>query len=275
MKSSNNSWLKDLFEPLLKSFANQYYSPRTEFNKEAKEYVFENKDFIKDVREVRSELNIPKLNPDDDFRLIPIEQGTEIINVEDSGWVQRLSNEEFDRFDQKVKWLLQKYELPLNFRDPVEFYLLYRKKSKRTPLYNLGLFSQIIQNPNELKRIPLTTGEKKLIKQYVLDEYGERIKKDKKLKNAYKELLQSLALSKNKRRRMRTISTALKATNKPKRHVKYYDAVKGKDIEPLYTFEDLAPNLIDIDMKPEEAKRKAATLRKQKQRLKERHQPQS
>ncbi len=267
MRKSSSSWIKELFEPLLKAFADQYFTPRTEFNKEANAYVFTNEDFKKEVNEIRQVLQIPKLDPDEDFRLIPIERNTEVENVEDSGWVLRLTDEEFDRFDQKVKRLLQKYGLPLNFRNAVEFYLLYRKKPKWTPLYNLGIFSQIIQNPNELKRISLTTGEKKLIKQYVLDEYGEKIKKDGKYKKAYKELLQSLAQSKNKKRRMRTLNTALKATSKPKRKNEYND--KG-----LYTYRDLATDLTDKDMTDKETQQKANTLRKQKQRIKGRHQPQ-
>lgn len=263
----NKSILKGYLEPVLKKAADNYFSTRAELNKENRLLIFRDSYFKSQIKLIRKELSIPKLDPDSDLNLVSVGEDEEDMV---SRWVHNLTKTNYVKYDKRILSLLHVYNLPLNFHASIEFYLLYGIVPKTSPSYNPDLLDQILQFPDELKRIPLTTGEKKLIKQYVLDEYGERIKTDKKFKQAYNELMQGLALSKNKRRRMRTLTTALKATDKPKRHAKYYDDSLGKYVEPLYTFEDLAPNVIDDNMTQEEAKKKAATLRKQKQRLKQR-----
>lgn len=270
MSKSRQSWLKELFERLLKIFADKYYGSRAEFNREDLTYLLRDKTFQEDIRNIRKELKIPKLKPEQDLRFVPVDFGNENKDIEQSDWIHALSEQNFNAFDSKVKWLLSKYKLPLNFYDALEGYLLYRKKPK-TPVYNLGLVSQILLDPNELKRIPLTTSEKHLIKLYLLDEYGEKIMKDKKLRLAYQNLVQDLAVSKNKRRKLSNFKSALKALHKPQRHEKYYDDVEGQEIEPKFTFKDLAVKEYVKVNTESEATRKAALLRKQKQRLKDRY----
>ncbi len=265
--SNNISWqLKELLEPILKGFTAKHFGSRAVFNNEDWEYLFRSKTFKNDLRETRDELDIPKLKPEEDYRVIQVDYDGKNEEVSESDWVHSLTNEQFDKFDKKVKWLLDKNDLPLNFREYIEFYLLYGKKPKGTPKYNLGLFNQILKYSEELKRIPLTIGEKKIIKFYIRDVYGERIKKDKSLKKAYKELMQSLAQSKNKRRRRKSFSTAIKAVNKPKRKRIEYDKP-----EERYTYRNLATDLTNKDLNENETKKKAARLRKQKQRLNERY----
>lgn len=261
-KNSSGS-IKRYLEPFLKKVAEGYFGPRARFNREDKTYIFQDIDFENDIREARIDLHIPKLNLDDDFILMPVNEEDEEY---DSVWVNKIPKDQFDGFNKKIKWLLHKYNLPLNFRSSIEIYLMYRKKPKTTPLYNSGLLSQVLANPEELKRMPLTTQEKKLIKDYLRYQNG----KDQNLQSEFDKLLQGLAQSKNKRRQMRTFNSAMKASKKKRRH-KYHDYTKGKDVEPIYTFLDLAENLAKTEITDKQARQKAATLRKQKQRLKERH----
>lgn len=271
LKNKDISPLAKFLSLTVKSQMEKWFKVRKELNREIVAYLRAIGDFKADLRRVRKQFRIPKLSPKEDIREIPFEDSS----YEESDWLHGQKDSVQQSFHQEIEGLIKKYDLPQNFYDWLDYYILYGTPPF-APLYNPGLVQQIIKNPDEVSRIPLTSGEKKFLKQITGWMLGVKKRPNKDLKTTYKmvqsELQAFLATSKNKRRKFRTLSTALK-TSKVGRLRKEYDAVSKR-----ITYKDLIPDLYsekeEEKLLSDEKKLKntLAKLRKQRQRLKERTQ---
>jgi len=245
----------------------KWFKVRKGLNREIVAYLQTIGDFKSDLRRVRKQFKIPKLSPREDIKEIPLEDSS----YEESDWLYGQKDIVQQSFHQEIESLINKYNLPQNFYNWLDYHILYGTPPF-VPFYNPELVQQIIKNPDEVSRIPLTSGEKKFLKQITAWILGIKKRPNKDLRMTYKktqsELQTFLNSSKNRRRRFRTLQSSLQ-TSKQGQKEKYYDDVVGADIEEKITYKRLATDLYEkIDN--EELKKAANRLRKQKQRLKER-----
>lgn len=266
-KNAPISILGQSIENTLRDFADkEFFDTRKELNDEKITYLNLDKNLKNDVKAIRDKLNIPKLAPNED--IFTFEETEHSIGA-DSNWLFRSSPHSQNVFENEIDKLLEKYLLPKNFHDWLQFYILYNRKPPWKPLYNWDLLEQIIKDIDEPQRIPLTTKEKEFARwvfRYITKSKSGRPRKE--LRKAYNELLEALSKGKNSTRRARVLKQAIKTFDKGKIE-KYFDPVKGKDVVEKPTYKKLAVK-INIDATDLERDRLATTLRKQNQRLKKR-----
>lgn len=220
--------------------------------------------FREEIQNIREKLCITNLEPEKD-----------IINIDQenvgSDWLQyTASEEERKKFNAVITKLLHKYELGLNFKDWMECTVLYGDFSLWSPLYDFDLFEQLISNPEEARRIPLTTAEKKYLKQFfrkILNVSRSGLL-PKKYKTIFSDFCKILNLGTNSRRRMRSFDLAVK-TLKHGEVVEHIDTVtqektKGKIAHSIIVSEIDIPNEKDSH---NAEKKLIQNSRKQKERL--------
>ncbi len=273
IKKQKMSWsFKDLFGPILQTQMDyKWFNVRKNLNYEKALFLPISKEFNKDILSIKKEFNVPKLSPDKDYHLI---MNTE-IEFEDSDWLYGKPNLFINQWEERITELLHKYRLPVSFMDWVEWNILYGKP-KTYPHYNIETFSEIIKNPQEANRISLTTGEKKLLLEYLRFVIKSTKGKRKSiLKKSFIQLEKVINQSKNQRRRSRTLKTSMKTlkVGPLQRNVQEETYTRNKN---KLMYEDIIPNIFTIEEEIKIGpKRLNARLRKQKERLLKRHiQPQ-
>jgi hypothetical protein len=261
--NNNANWsLKDLLQILLKAKADyKWFGTRKVLNEESALFLPRSKEFTADVAVVRKEFNVPRLNPDKDYIVI----NNTGFEIEDSYWLSGKPTEFINRWEQRIKELIDSHHLPESFRDWVEMSILY-EKPKYYPHYNFEAILEILNNPQEANRIGLTTGEKEFIL-FVLRGaiQSTKGKRETTLKREYSILKGIIAKSKNTRRRLRTIKTSLKTLEMGTKKT-YFDEAVGSNVTHKTTSEDLATRIFK-----DETGEKAPLVRKQKERLLKRH----
>ncbi len=267
MKRNKNlpklSPLGELMQDAIKHEADtKYFGTRKELNRELSTYLKSDTGFKKDIKGLRKELSIPKLNSEKDVESFEYDN---YIDAE-SFWLRTQDKSTRDIFEKRINHLLVSYGLPIGFYDWMQYFVLYGQPPW-TPLYNTELPNDIMSNPDELQRIPLTTQEKKYVRRTVKNNVGIKGRPSKKAQSAYRSLLQALSMSKNKHRRIRNLTQSLKTGEIGTKRT-YYDSVDGKIQEKITSTIQAAEIYEHADN--DELKKKANTLRKMKQRLKER-----
>ena len=267
MKSKKNkiSPLAQAMQDFVRAFAdNEYFGTRKALNTESVAYLHEDKGFQEDLKAIRRRLKIPRLQHEYDV----VSYDTDENNIEAfSQWLYSEGKEV--QFDQEIEKLFVKYSLPKNFRDWLHWYILYRTKPPWTPFYNWDLLEQLVKDKGEAKRIPLTTKEKKLVKNaFRMVTKSKRGRPKREVAKAYKELIQVLDESKNTQRRSRTLKQGMKTLKKGKVE-KYFDPVTEKTIVEKPTYKKLAVQMKE-NINDKARDRLAATLRKQNERIKKR-----
>lgn len=260
--SQINLGLKDLMVILLQTQMDyKWFEVRKHLNEESALFLPKSKEFKADLAVFLKEFDVPKLNIGEDYTVIH----TSEYEIEDSTWLGGHSNEFINRWETGIKKLLNKHHLPESFRDWVEFNILYGK-SKYYPHYNVETILTIIIHPEEAKRIGLTTQEKEFML-YVLRSAVESTKGKRRsaLRKSYVILKEVIAKSKNTKRRLRTLKTALKTLDIGKKET-YYDYSVGEKVIHKTTSADLATTIFK-----DETGKKDVLVRKQKERLLKRH----
>jgi hypothetical protein len=245
-----------------------YLNARASFNDEDAEMLHLSKEFKKDRDKIKKQFKIPRLTPQKDVLVIPLEKDGQTAESVESSWVNNLNNLQQDKFKKEIESLLKKYNLQPNFYDWAQGYILYGKPPFK-PLFFWAyeLTDYVINSLDKIEQISLTTSEKKQIMgmfKFVMIRKRPDISK-KQLREMCRELKFALSKSKkNTRRRSRTFETALKTLEMGK-HRTDYDYALNKDVARKTTSTDLATKIFK-----DETGKKAALVRKQKQRLNER-----
>lgn len=224
-----------------------------------------NTSFIQEVNQIRISFSIPNLNFQQDTTVYPFRD----TYLEDSTWLLKQPQNIQDKFINEVELLIKKYKLPVSFRDWIEKYILYGKP-KDNPYVNYELVYELMNNPDELQRLPLSSQEKNMVKDLVRFRLGINKRPPKHLQKDYKELLNALSASKSNFRGSRTISTSIKTLGVGKIE-KQKDVSKNRVINRRKTFKDLIPNIYSFEEESKMGPEKLSNrLRKQHQRLKQR-----
>lgn len=271
----------ELLSLALKAQASKSFDTRKAFSDETVWVLIEGHrkdEFHSELAKIRKKLGIPRLNQKDDW--VTISSPTGDSEMDESSWLYGRADRFISKFETAVTIVLQKYKLPNNFREWVELQLLYRKTPKTFPIHYFDLAFDLIAAPEWVNTTALTTKEKKFAKKLIAEILGFKKRPPEKLAEQYKRIRELLDQSKNRQRRMRTIKTAIEAVKKP-RNITYHDfnvGTEGEDVIERYTFERLAEEVLEKQRETgseeiEKAilKKKAARLRKQKQRLLQRH----
>jgi hypothetical protein len=184
--------------PQLRSFA--LLEPRWARNLENYERIIRDPNFKKEV-----------------LSLEPEEYG---FSVSPTGLKIHPKQEE-KKLNAGIKAILERYKLPQNFFDWIKQYVVSGEEPPWKPLLNWELADQIIENPDEASRIPLTTYEKKFVNMYARWHFGikEGGRTPEKHQSFFKKLNQILSKRKNVKRRFRSMKTALKAASLHKEKV--------------------------------------------------------
>lgn len=257
-KLSNES---KLTQNLLWSFAGNRLGMRSSINEEKTLHLLSSQEFKNRITQIRKDLDIPRLKTEDDVLEVEIDNAIEA----ESKWLNSEPKEVYSQLKHEVITLLAEFNLSPNFGDWIFGYILYRTRGNK-PSFDWSLVDYVIDNLHRIEEITLTTGEK----QYILDLFRLKASSNSKLTKSQVnakclELKKILARSKrNTARRSRSINTAHK-TLKIGKKTTYYEPDVNKNIERKITSLSLASELFETD----EVK-KSHTLRKQKQRFKER-----
>jgi len=237
----------------------KYFGTRKALNQEQLVYLKDDVEFKKEVKDIKKNLKVPKLYPDKDVESFEYEN---YIDAE-SFWLRTRDKSIQDEFEKRIKNLLYKYGLPIGFYDWMQYLVLYGEPPW-VPNYNPELLNDIMNNPEELQRIPLTTQEKRYIRKIAKENLNIKGRPTKKVQQFYKSFLLALAQSKNTKRRFRSLKTAVKTTKLGK-EINEYNPVENENITRKITSLDLATTIFN-----DVTGNKSQVVRKQKQRLKER-----
>lgn len=212
MKQVNLS-LHEYFE-LLKGFQSKKPSPfpilktRPFLNDEVSMFLLKDKRFLDEVRDIREKLKIPHLNVRKDQRDVNL--GDESFS--ESYWMKNKGEQYIKPLYDKVDYIIQSFNLPIDFQEWILRYILYgyHKYSAITINIQYKTILEILNNPNEILRIPLTTEEKNFIKYIIRTKLNIKSRPSKETADIYKEIIQLLNQSKNTRRRAKTTKLATK-----------------------------------------------------------------
>lgn len=261
--------MKDLLQTLLQvQMDGKWFNTRNSLNHEKALFLLQDVRFLSDVTAIKKNFGIPKLNPKVDH----VEIRSQDFTIEDSDWLRGKSEAFIDEWERQIKVLLTKYGLPLDFIDWIEWNILYGKP-KNYPHYNIEVLIEIIKDPEAANRAQLTSSEKELFIAYLgFIVKSAKGKRKNTLKKSFPTLKRSLQQSKNNRRRLRTLGTAMKALKKPKSETSLdmHKGHSGEYVTKHYSYNRLATEILNVE-KEEETKKASARLRKQKERLLKRH----
>ncbi len=248
------------FQELFREAFDQFtgLGTRKEFNKEKVKLLESNSSFTNDLRELRGRCDIPDdLESKDDF----VPYGPDDYTL---FWLETYGEDKKTQIEKGILNILEKYDLPPNFKDWVQWYLFYNEKPSWLPLYDSELLFNLSDDPELFKERGLTTGEKKMIKMSYRKIVGVSQKGSipKEFRENYKKLLKLLSECKNRKRKYRTLETALQA----KDAVKKFPRNKYKS-----AYNELSIRVYDDDLACDVGEKKLKQrLRKQKERLKKR-----
>ena len=252
----------EVLQSSLQKLGEHYFGTRAKLNEEKILVLSTNDNFISDINKARIFLKIPKLDPHEDFRTFEYDGGT----MEDSGFLYGKNNNYIVKFEREIRKLLKKYSLPINFTDWIEYAVLYNKFLKIVPKYNSGIIDQIAHDTKEANRIGLTTKEKQFVKDYIRLKMKTEQMPKQEFDYFYKTICSKIRNSKNHYRPSKSITTAVKALNKP--NIKNeYDWTTGKESKIHFSFEELADKISHNKINELETKKIAGRLRQQKHRI--------
>jgi len=249
----------ELLSLALKAQASKSFDTRKAFNDE-KVWVLTKghlkNEFRDELDKIRKRLSIPLLNPKDDW--VTISSPTGESEMDESSWLYGHNDKFINEFESAVTDVLRKYKLPNNLREWIELQLLYRDIAKTYPIHYFDLAFDLLTTPEWINTTTLTTTEKRFVQKLIPEILGFKKRPPKKLAEQYKKIRELLDQSKNGQRRMRTLKTAKKTINIGNRHKLTYDEVVAR----AFSEDD------EFRIGGEKLK---ARLRKQKQRLLQRH----
>jgi hypothetical protein len=269
--------LSDL-TPILQRVVDNFFGPRVKINRMDWILLQKNPDFLERLASIRREERIPKLDMSKDSLAERIGYDVELKESQESFYLWDAGAKKQKRVEAAIKAILYDYGLPLNFFSFILYSLLYQKSLKGTPRYNWDFIDQVIENPDELRRIPLSTVEKKYWKEVFSTKVMAAVKDGRvpevPARAAIREFRKMLAASpKNERRRARVLDSALDIADlKTQPFIDTDGSEKKKTYVHIAGELGLLPDAESLSKEKQqeqeaEQKRVAARLRKQQSRL--------
>lgn len=242
----------------------RFFGTRKAFNEErikCFKHPEANKKFLDEIRRIRKKYDIPKLVPNKDIYCFPIEDYMDC----DSRWLFLRDKRDKRELKKEINLMIKNFDLPQNFFNWIQNYILYNQIPPWNPFYNWELPFQVKNNYLQ----PLTTQEKNYLKSFFRHKLNIKRRPPKDKLKIYKKICQLInILPKNKKRQFRSVDTALETLTK--RNVKYRDEVEFKEKKYKETYENLADRIYPDDESFGQSKKFGQRLRKQNQRLKKR-----
>ncbi len=300
-KNKNQNLMVEFLQIMAQAVADkEYFGTRKHFIEEFITFLKNPKtpiaiSFNERISQIKKRYRIPHLRPHEDIKDFPIGDAIDAESV----WLHSQKNK--DKMISDINAILNDYNLPRNFFDWVQYRLLYNKTPPWVPVYNWDLPFQIDDNPNELKRMLVTSREVQYLKSFFRRRLGIKRRPPKKSLIIYKHICEIIDKApKNKMRSFRIMATALKTLergelikNKPEfsqyegQILKHNPQKKAEEIIERYrllsgrislleqmetrkkTYADIVVNEFPDDDFSNDKKRNQ-WLRKQNQRLRER-----
>lgn len=256
--------LAKLSEATLKANSHKYFETKNHLVREKVWMLTKGplkNQFQDSLRELRDQLKIPKLNPQSDINLIPSPY-PEISDseIEESSWLYSQKNDYITLFENRVTNILSQFQLANNFRDWIEYWILYRNQPKSHPINYFDLILDSLTDSQKLELASLTTSEKKFAQRFIPEALGFKKKPPIELSALYTKVREAVSKSKNTKRRSNSFGIAKKATLVGTSKYKSY----GEVVVDTFSFEE------EQKQGPDKIK---ARLRKQKERLLKKHSP--
>lgn len=267
-----NSKDEDLFKIIelgLQSHADGLFNPSPYLNKEDWIMLQRNEVYLKDLEKIRLKFNVPKkLLKDKDMTPFVITVGDSEICEAESDWVSSLDIDTKKSFKKAIDSILLRYGLRPNFYDFIQSHILYREVSKGLPLYDFGMFLDILQNPKKATRYNLSVQEKKFTRELFKLKKGITTKNiPKEHREEFKKLDLELSKSKNTRRKSRNLEKIEKILLLKDEEI-VVDETADYQVKKKRNYLDVVAE-IDQDFNSEEDDiKKSVTYRKQISRFK-------
>lgn len=194
----------------------ELYGPRFALNQEQALWMLADATFRERMQKLRRELGVPDLGFYEDYTdsLIIDYDEDETYELWGSRWFEELAEERRAAVERRITKLILDYRLPWHFHDWLKCLLLYNDPMGPVPV--TGQIAKILDDPDELRRIPLTAHEKSWLKSLVRGLLGIKRRPPEDVALMYHGFLRALDKApKNTRRRMRTLKTALRTLDEP------------------------------------------------------------
>lgn len=251
--------------------AEKEFGSTARLNEEKVKKLLNSKIFFRDVDFIRNQFNIPKLGSNDVRNIyLPKEIISESIWLEENIRNDVRKCKEYQRL---INWITERYQLPFNFMDWLENFILYRE-SFGIPKYPIATGAELLLSESLPSKIRLTTQEKR----HFIADFRKLLKLPKtgripkELQKVYRKFVSYLnrPKSKNKNRKQKNLDIGIKVFNKHKStEMVHTDGQHEREYKLGYL--DLAgklfPNEEDISLEADT--KRAQRLRKINQRHKE------
>ncbi len=154
---------------------------------------------------IRKDLKIPAINPKDDIRVYEVIDHKTGDTFDESESIFLYNNPDIKvRLDKEIDSLLKYFDVADNFREWLEYFILYNHIPAWNPSYGIFDLYLLLAAQSKIPKRNLITGEKKFLKSVVKKELGIiGGRPPKKSAKKYSLLLKRLAKSKNPRRRLK------------------------------------------------------------------------
>ena len=170
------------------------FSLRKKLNREVARYLAYNDAFRKAINGIRSDNKISILR----------------YGTNKNAHLASLSQKTKDSLERDINNLIYTYRLPTAFCDWFEDWIFYDMIPNWVPTFNYEVLVDILENPERVKRVGLTTTEKNFVKSYFKKQWGNiKGRPLKQYERALKDIYAVLDASTNTRRSFRTIGSAL------------------------------------------------------------------
>lgn len=257
-------WSLSELAPISRKMFDDMLTPRPKVNWERTQTLQEDPEFLARLEMIRQREKISKnLKFETDVRADIVSYGDGEMEIVESYFLDyEIGKLRRKRIQNEIASILKDYSLPLNFHDWIQCLLLYRKPLNGTPRYNWDLLDQVMSDPDEAKRIPLSSAEKKFWLWAFRFSRGIRPGRiPKKYAPEYKKLKDIFADSKNTLRRSRRIADTLDLIDFQKKAINAKRKGGGKKL----TYRDAVAELTQLETEPD-FKREASKLRQRKSR---------
>jgi len=209
------------------------------FNDEDLTYLSNDEWFLSEVKDIRKKLKIPQLEEGEDERYVDL--GDESFS--ESNWMKSKGSEYLKLLDDKVEYIINSLNLRVDFQEWIIRFILYGNHESATITAVVGYKTilEILNNPNEILRIPLTTEEKNFIKFIIRSKLNITSKPLKEMSEVYRGILQLLNQSESSRRRAKTAKVAVETIKLKRKET--YDSIIPKLFSEEEEFDIGAPKL--------------------------------
>ena len=227
----------------------------------------EDGDFLNELEALRGRFDIPDgLDPEEDIFIRPIEVYGELVDLTFSHYLE--DNNLTKEVEKELSELGDKYKMPINFEDWLQWLFLYRENPPWVVHQNYDVLADLVYRPSDAVRTGISTQEKNYIKRCFREHFGIKIGRPPQyLQQAYKELMDLLDENKNTERKNPSVEKLKEALEAKKQRItEEFTEYGAEKIDKATSWKDVVAKVYENDLETGDEK-----LSQRLRRMKNRH----